>query len=266
MKRQSMSDEEMKNKDQMDNENDSTEEEGMEDEKKACGTKKSQDITEDDLQKAIEGLEGFVKSSDPVTRKEQLLKKALTEDLTNEEMGELYKAMGNSSNSVDEEENDTYETIAKSLEENDVIQKSLDVSDYLTELHGTLSKALTDLSNEVGESSVRQNQFNLMLAKGMTSIGKVVMSLQKSFSTFENTPVRKPTSVQPLKKSFAGEPEKGEQLTKSEVMGSLLEMAQSGVDKIAGFDISRAVAQIEASNQVHPAILNAIKDRKNATA
>lgn len=265
MKRQAMMDKEDKKMKDQNNQMDNTDQEEMEDEEKACGTKKSQDITEDDLQKSIERLESYVEDSDPVSRKEALLNKALKEDLSPDELQELYKSMGGESSNS--ESNEEVDSIIDGFENNEVIQKALDVSDYLGEQHQELMKALGGIEAGMTSNYTRQHEYNIILAKSIATLGRIVGDLKKSFDGFENTPVRKPTSVQPLNKAFAGnESDKGDRLSKSEVMNDLMEMAQEGHTKIAGYDLSRAVAQLEASNQIAPAIIQALQTRKKATA
>lgn len=275
MKRQAMTDEELndnkKNK-QMDDDTEN-EDSQMEDEEKSCGTKKSQDLTEDDLSKAINVLNGFVTSSDPVSRKEVLLKKAMTDDLSSEEMNELFKSLSNSENVEAEEANDFSNSILDSLE-SDAIQKSLDVSDYLTELHSGLVKSLSALEGELNGNAMRQHTFNITLAKSMVSVAtglkdvmSIISELKKSMDNYSEAPIRKPTSVQPLNKAFAGQKgQEGQSLSKSEMMGQLLHLAEHGIDNIGGVNVNHAVALLESSNQLPNQVVNALKARQGATA
>jgi hypothetical protein len=275
MKRQAMTDEELndnkKNK-QMDDDTEN-EDSQMEDEEKSCGTKKSQDLTEDDLSKAINVLNDFVTSSDSVSRKEVLLKKAMTDDLSSEEMNELFKSLSNSENVEAEEANDFSNSILDSLE-SDAIQKSLDVSDYLTELHSGLVKSLSALEGELNGNAMRQHTFNITLAKSMVSVAtglkdvmSIISELKKSMDNYSEVPIRKPTSVQPLNKAFAGQKgQEGQSLSKSEMMGQLLHLAEQGIDNIGGVNVNHAVALLESSNQLPNQVVNALKARQGATA
>ena len=245
----------------------------MEDEEKSCGTKKSQDLTEDDLSKAINVLNDFVTSSDSVSRKEVLLKKAMTDDLSSEEMNELFKSLSNSENVEAEEANDFSNSILDSLE-SDAIQKSLDVSDYLTELHSGLVKSLSALEGELNGNAMRQHTFNITLAKSMVSVAtglkdvmSIISELKKSMDNYSEAPIRKPTSVQPLNKAFAGQKgQEGQSLSKSEMMGQLLHLAEQGIDNIGGVNVNHAVALLESSNQLPNQVVNALKARQGATA
>lgn len=275
MKRQAMTDEELKDNKKNKQMDDDTENEDsqMEDEEKSCGTKKSQDLTEDDLSKAINVLNDFVTSSDSVSRKEVLLKKAMTDDLSSEEMNELFKSLSNSENVEAEEANDFSNSILDSLE-SDAIQKSLDVSDYLTELHSGLVKSLSALEGELNGNAMRQHTFNITLAKSMVSVAtglkdvmSIISELKKSMDNYSEAPIRKPTSVQPLNKAFAGQKgQEGQSLSKSEMMGQLLHLAEQGIDNIGGVNVNHAVALLESSNQLPNQVVNALKARQGATA
>jgi hypothetical protein len=275
MKRQAMTDEELKDNKKNKQMDDDTENEDsqMEDEEKSCGTKKSQDLTEDDLSKAINVLNDFVTSSDSVSRKEVLLKKAMTDDLSSEEMNELFKSLSNSENVEAEEVNDFSNSILDSLE-SDAIQKSLDVSDYLTELHSGLVKSLSALEGELNGNAMRQHTFNITLAKSMVSVAtglkdvmSIISELKKSMDNYSEAPIRKPTSVQPLNKAFAGQKgQEGQSLSKSEMMGQLLHLAEQGINNIGGVNVNHAVALLESSNQLPNQVVNALKARQGATA
>jgi hypothetical protein len=272
MKRQPMqNDDEMKNKkDQMDEDNEDSQ---MEEEEKSCGTKKSQDLTEDDLSKAVEVLNDYVNTTDPNSRKETLLKKAMTDDLSSEEMNELFKSLSGSENVTTEEVNDFSDSVLSSLE-SDTIQKSLDVSDYLTELHSGLVKSLSTLEGELNSNAMRQHTFNITLAKSMVSVAtglqrtmNVISELKKSMDNYSEAPIRKPTSVQPLNKAFVGHNgQEGHSLKKSEMMGQLLHLAEQGVDNIGGVSVNHAVALLESSNQLPNQVVSALKARQGATA
>jgi hypothetical protein len=275
MKRQPMVDEEVKDnkKNKMD-EDMENEDSQMEEEEKSCGTKKSQDLTEDDLSKAINVLNGFVTSADPISRKKALLNKAMTDDLSSDELDELVKSLDSSNtNDVTTVDDDFTSSISDSLE-TDTMQKALDVSDYLKELHDGLVKSLNSLENEFNGNASKQHTFNITLAKGIVSVGKglvemrdSISDLKKSIDSFGNEPVRKPTSVQPLNKAFVNQAsQQNNTLTKSELMGQLLHLAEQGQDDIGGVSINHAVALLENSNQLPSHVVSALKAKQGATA
>ena len=170
MKREPIKGDELKKK-AVDEEDDSMENED-EMEEKSCGTKKSVEITEDDLMKSVEQLEAFAKADDPISRKNELLEKAQKEDLTDSEKDELFKALGKEEEEVVEEE-----SVTKSFEDNEDMQKSLDVSDYLSDLHTGLVKALGTFEAKQTASDARQHEFNILLAKSVAQVGKLMKSL-----------------------------------------------------------------------------------------
>lgn len=243
MKRKPIKGEEMEKK-TSDNEESMGDDE-MEDEEKACGTKKSVEITEDDLMKSVHQLEDFAKSDDPISRKNELLEKAQTDDLTASEKDELFKALGGPV--VEDEEEEEEESVTKGLTENEDMQKSLDVSEFLSEQHTELVKALGGLEDKINSSDSRQHEFNILLAKSMARVGKLVKSLSGRMEVIEEQPVGKPRSTaKPLQKAFGGQ-EQAPTLTKSQVMDQLVNLAMNGS---APPDVSmeHVIAKFESSN------------------
>lgn len=242
MKREPIKGDELKKK-AVDKEDDSMENED-EMEEKSCGTKKSVEITEDDLMKSVEQLEAFAKADDPISRKNELLEKAQKEDLTDSEKDELFKALGKEKEEVVEEE-----SITKSFEDNEDMQKSLDVSDYLSDLHTGLVKALGAFEAKQTASDSRQHEFNILLAKSVAQVGKLMKSLNDRMEEIENQPVAKARSTATaVKKSFGGvQEQQGERLSKSEIMDQLMGLAMSGKCP-PDIDMNHVVAKFESTN------------------
>lgn len=241
MKREPIKGDELKKK-AVDEEDDSMENED-EMEEKSCGTKKSVEITEDDLMKSVEQLEAFAKADDPISRKNELLEKAQKEDLTDSEKDELFKALGKEEEEVVEEE-----SVTKSFEDNEDMQKSLDVSDYLSDLHTGLVKALGTFEAKQTASDSRQHEFNILLAKSVAQVGKLMKSLNDRMEGIESQPISKPRSTATaVKKSFVGVQEQGERLSKSEVMDQLMGLAMS--EKCPpDLDMNHVIAKFESTN------------------
>jgi len=235
---------------------DEAEEEAKKEEEneKSCAAKKSEDITEDDLMKSVQQLEAYAKADDPEARKQELLTKAQITDLTDEENSELFKALGNG----DTEEIDA-EDVAKGLEENEDIQKSLDVSAFLSAQHAELVKALNGMGESLEQSDTRQHEFNLILAKSVATVGKLIKSMGDRVGAMENEPVRKPKSIKPLNKSFAGAQPTDNQLSKSVILNHMEAIAIG--EGIPGVDMTNAVARYESTNQIDPVVMNEIAKR-----
>lgn len=243
---------------------------------KAC--KKSMDLSGEDLEKSLGRLGEFAQTNDAESRKSALLQKAMEGDLEKSERDELFGLMGGQG---DEPGVTHADTITKSMEENDTLQKALDVSDYLREQHEELCKSLTQLAEYQEQAESRQHEFNLILAKAISDTGTLVKAMSERLGVIAQQPARAPKSklgpqqAQPLQKSFAGQAPEGEQLSKSMVLDTLdamhVESMEKGMDgrTARGESILNAIAKYENSNMLSKSMLaevQAYRQRSQATA
>lgn len=240
-----------------------------EDMAKKCGAKKSEDLTEDDLQKSIDQLQKL--TEDQVSsRKQQLLEKAQSgSDLSKAERDELFELLGKS----EQPKESLGSSVVKSLSENDTLQKALDVSDFLQEQHNELVKSLTTLADHIEKSDSRQHEFNLVLARAVAGIGQLTKSLGERVGAVESQPARLPKSrgisgAQPLEKSFAGSPATPSgQLSKGEVLDELETMVQESMQKSLGgmtedgVDLVTASSKYEQFNLISQGLLDQVQKR-----
>lgn len=237
--------------------------------KKATGTtSKSEDLTEDDLQKSIDQLQALTEDKG-VSRKQQLLEKALGSELSKSERAELHELLGKS----EKPKATRGEQIAKGLTENDTLQKALDVSDFLQEQHTELVKALTTLADAQEKSDARQHEFNLVLARAVAGIGQLTKSLGERVGVIESQPARGPksrgvTGAQALSKSFAGGPQAtDQQLSKAQVLDELETMVQESMSKSLGgmtedgLDLITASSKYEQFNLISQGLLDQVHKR-----
>jgi len=155
-------------------------------------------VSEEDLKKSLDQLEGIVDAS-PSGRKQALLSKAVSGIIGTDENVELMKLLGG-------------ETFAKSLSggvtdvlnpaNNDTLSKSVDVSPYLDELHNSLSTAMIQVSDHIEKSDARHQEQVVVLAKGILDIGKAVAgivmfqkSLGEKLGVIERLPARAPRAL-----------------------------------------------------------------------
>jgi hypothetical protein len=224
--------------------------------------KSEEDLTEEDLLKGLSTLESFCNEGKGSSRKEDLLQKALSKELDPSEKEELFGLLGGS------KENEETDSVYKGLVDNETIQTSLDVSDFLTAQHTELVKALGNVEQRMGSMTAQQNEFNLLLAKGLTSVGKLVGQISDRLVAIEEQPVSNPKATNPkaLAKSFSGkEKDVDEKLNKSLVMDTLVNIIDDRLAKGLGTvteydrDLVTEVALLESSNQVHPKTLELVK-------
>lgn len=232
------------------------------------------EVTTDDLEKSIEKLNQFVEEGSPVSKKEALLEKAQTGELSKSEREELFQILGGK---TEASKPSVAEQVTKGLVENDDLQKALDVSDYLQEQHTALVKSLSSLGECLEKSDKRQHDFNLVLAKAMADIGNLTKTLATRVGQIETTPARapksqgvnKPAARNTLQKGFGGDAPSGEsdQLSKSQIMdGMELLLRKSGEEgRIqTGESILHAISKYESTNQISKSMLGAVMSELGA--
>lgn len=236
-------------------------------------------VSAEDLEKSLSKLGEFVDQNAPApARKDVLLSKAQTEELTKSERDELFQILGSSKEEPVKPA--VAAEVSKSLTGNDTIQKALDVSDYLQEQHTALVKSLETLGSHLEKSDKRQHDFNLLLAKAVGDIGGLMKSLVERVAQIETAPARAPKSKlgpqNVVQKSFAGAaPADGEgaQLTKSQIMDgmeSLLQKSEKdghgGRLEATGESILHAISKYESTNFISKSMIEAVKKELGAAA
>jgi hypothetical protein len=233
-------------------------EEGEEEEK----ARKS--LTPEDLRKSLNRLVAMAEKNDAPSRKEHLLAKASIDTLSKSEQTELFEILGGV-----EAVAQPGDTLTKGLQENDTLQKALDVSEYLQEQHSELVKSLTSVGEEIQKSDNRRHEFNLVMAKAISDIGEMTKSLYERLDVLGGQPARAPKSMgvkhgQILQKSFAGQPPSDE-LNKSQILDGLDGLMQESMQKgmsgriESGEDISIATSKYEQSHMISKPMLQAVK-------
>lgn len=231
------------------------------------------EVSENDLTKALDLLEGASQTSDD--EKQGLLSKAMDGSITPEEndrLAELLSGVSAATPVVDE--------VTKSLrpENDERLQKSLDVSEYLGGLHGGLTTALEKVAEHLEKSDNRQHNFNVVLAKSMRAIGEVVQAVDSRLGVIEEQPVGGPKAIQSpaqiphLQKSFKGQGGQGteDKLSKSVVLDTLeamnIDSLEKGRDGQAhcGEDLTKAIAKYEATTHMSRPLYNELKQFRGA--
>ena len=244
---------------------DEEEEEGEEEEEKSA---KSEDLTEDDLEKSLGKLTDYVESGDVPTRKQSLLEKAQKEELTKAEQDELFEILGSGEKAPEQSLSDEVE---KAMEPSDDLQKALDVSEYLNETHEEAKRINTMLADRIEKSDSRQHEFNLLLAKAVAQVGQLTKAMSSRLGVIEDQPAREPKSqgTKPLEKGFANTEPGEDSLSKSDILDTMGAMIRDSVDKgqggaVDGIDLLTASAKYEQFNQIHPSVLAMVQKKKGA--
>jgi hypothetical protein len=215
-------------------------------------------------------LQALVDADDPTSRKQFLLEKAQQETLEKSEQKELFDLLGQG----EAEKEDFSADVVKGLEENDTLQKALDVSDFLQEQHAELVKSLGMLAEYQEKSDTRQHAFNLILAKAVADEGRLIKSIAERISVIEDQPAHAPKSrgvnaPRTLEKSFAGTRPPVDQLGKSETLDVLMGMLEDSMQKGGGgvtddgIDLSKAITKCELFGTVEPRLAAKIREKRN---
>lgn len=230
----------------------------------------STDLTEDDLEKSLSQLQALVDADDPTSRKQFLLEKAQQETLEKSEQKELFDLLGQG----EAEKEDFSADVVKGLEENDTLQKALDVSDFLQEQHAELVKSLGMLAEYQEKSDTRQHAFNLILAKAVADEGRLIKSIAERISVIEDQPAHAPKSrgvnaPRTLEKAFVGAEPPANQLGKSETLNTLMGMLEESMQKGGegltedGIDLAKAITKCELFGTVEPGLAAKIREKRN---
>lgn len=229
---------------------------------------KSDNLTEDDLEKSLAQLEELASAGDTDARKDTLLEKAKTETLEKSEQDELFQLLGGEPR----DEASLGENVVEGFGENETVAKALDVSEYLQENHTELTKSLEKLADHIEQGENRQHQFNLVLARAVAETGRLAKSMAERLGVIENQPAQAPKAKrglaqqpsQPLEKSFAGQAG-GEQLSKSDVLDGLEVMIRKSVKEghggatEDGIDLAVAASKFEQFGTITPSLLNRVR-------
>ena len=230
------------------------------------------DLSTSDLEKSLGKLEEYAQANSPEDRKSMLLGKALEGDLEKSEQDELLEILGGTS-TPDVLEGD--EDLTKGFQSNDTIQKALDVSDYLREQHEELTKSLDAVGEKIQTSQQSQNEFNLVLARAVSDVGRLTKSLMGQVEVMGSQPARAPKSkgiqVPALQKSFAGAPPAEDQLSKEDILDTMETMFQKSEDEgregvsNGGVDLLSSISKYESFNKLSKSLYAEVQDfRKNA--
>lgn len=169
-------------------------------------------ISEDELLKAITSLEDIIKARKPKEEEEE----------------------------EEEEEDELEESFTDNFDDDETIEKAIEVSDFLKALVEESSTSIAAVGKEVSRLKKSQDEFDGKHIEALKQFGEAIKgfgtkmdekftAIEKRLETIEQTPITKAKSVTKavaLEKSFAGQPAASEfdQLSKRQVL-PLLEKA-----------------------------------------
>jgi len=188
---------------------------------------------------------------------DQVIRGEITADRGLELVKAAKKLFGMEDEKEDEDEKDEKPEVKKSLvdaaAENETLQKGFEVSEFLEELVGTLSKSLDAmeerLASKLDGSIKKSGEFQVGLAKSLGHFGDVVAAQSQRLAQVEQGPARGPKSVQNLQvveKSLGGA---SQQVSKGDLAKSLTDLALAG--KVDSSEVLRFEASGQISERAH---------------
>ena len=146
-------------------------------------------------------------------------------------------------------------SVTKSLADeaagNDTVSAGMEISEFLAEFVGTVSKSLSSMEQRitktvlaaVEQESARNESFGKSLAGALGALGEGLVANSQRVDQIESTPARGPKSQVALEKSLTGE---GEQLSKSIIAATLVDMVehnQMDAREVIKFDSTGGISE-----------------------
>lgn len=229
----------------------------------------SNKLNQSDLSKGLDALKNAANKNNPLARRNELFQKAQSGTITTDENDELVKSLSG---------RDLVEAATASLNNNDTLQKSIDVSDFLREQHKGVVDGISALAEHIQKSDSDDHGFRVALATTITGLvntveaqGSLIKSMSEKLGVAMTQPARGPKSAgvnagaQPMNKSFAGAAPTqnvdtqidGSELSKSQILDVMEEMNKSSSSgkSASGESLMHAISKYESTNQISPTML-----------
>jgi len=185
----------------------------------------------------------------------------------------------------DEDKDKVFKSAAQFIDDNEVIQKGIEVSDVLNNLAKAFSGGLEnvtatmysmmkdvkkdimgDVSKAIDNRFEEQGEFNKSLADVVSNIGHGVHGLIGQANEFAESPARAPKSqlsvipggVKVMDKSFGGGQGVDDMISKSQKLEAMCDMVKSG--ELNPLDVMK----FETTNQIHPEVETKIVSKLKA--
>ncbi len=225
-----------------------------------------EEVTMGNLEEVLTNLNDYVQKSDPEQLKNNLLQKAMEGDISEDENNQLRQLLKGGA----PEETDSLAKQTVAGLQTDKIQKSIDASGYLADLHKGTSDGLESLAKSIESNQRESYEFNMLLAKSLVQIGQSLDALNKSVEAYGDQVPEQPTAAQKpsevVEKSIAGNAPAGDKLTKSQVLDTMEQMHIQSLEKgmggqaRCGEDLQASIAKYEQTQRVSPSLAQEIKE------
>lgn len=166
-----------------------------------------------------------------------------------------------------DDDKDVNKSLADTAQDNDVVREGMEVSEFLAEFVGTMNKSLQALEGRVVDRVVaavvaeagKNEEFNKSLAGALSNFGEALSANAQRIEQVESTPASGPKSQQvaAVNKSFAPGSNGGEELNKSQVAATLVDMVEKG--KID----ANAVVHFDSTGQISDETMAKVLSHRN---
>ena len=167
----------------------------------------------------------------------------------------------------DKDEKDDKDAACKSLSdhatENETVHDGLEVSEFLSSFTDVMSKALASQEERLTQRIVsataaeaeKADNMNKALADALANLGEVFAATIQRIDQIESTPARaaKSTGVEAINKSFDGQSDDGERLSKAQVSAALVDLVTS--DKLNAQEVIKFDTNGEISEATYNKVL-----------
>lgn len=252
----------------------------MSEENKAPETQEAT-VSEDQMEKALADLQNAARG--PEDEKQELLSKALAGDISDEENGRLASLLSGEAVSEKPAEEDLAKSVTAELqpEQNEAINKSIEVSAFLKAQNEGVVSGLEKIAARLEKSDTADNEYRMLLSKAIVELGKavreldnkqdardeVIKSLKEEVAKYGETVPSGPKAIVgdgSMEKSFAGvSPVEG--LSKSEVVTRLSAMSVEALEKgeqALGDKLFLASTIAESGAPIDPALMREVEAYK----
>lgn len=212
------------------------------------------------LDQGLAALQAAAEHGNPRARQAELFAKSQEGSITPEEQDELLKSLGGGDSLAAE--------ITAPLQNNDELQKSVEVSDYLRENHEATITALERVADTIAKSEASDQNFRVALAQSVLSLGEMVKSLHGQVEQLSGQPAHAPKSqgvrapAQAMTKSFANTPEQPTHggLAPHQIDETFTSMLEKGMTEVAGQKVDVAATMYETDRNISKSMLDAVVD------
>lgn len=224
-------------------------------------------MSKEALEKALDGLDAATNAAGGLSRHQELLHKAQSGTISPDENSELIKGLSGQSYGLSAE-------IADTLSPSDDMQKSLDVSDMLTEQNDSLVDAMSLIAESLEKSESNDQTYRIAVGTTLQAMGEMIKSMSDRIDTMGGAPAAMVKSqvnrlpAEPLQRPIGDTPPQGQTFSKSQVMDAIAELGVASTDwkSPTGEDYSIAASSFEFDGKLSKSLAEEVAKHITAKA